>query len=234
MDGPARQLAGATRGDTEEIFDAVLIGAKKSIEHRGHEHRPSFVRLHRAFEAKRVRLVHRRAQRVAVSCRIAELLRQLDQRRVLAEITPAVLNRLTQDLLKGEVLEDRHDVRKGFVESEHITIGRLEEIFLQPVGDGMGDFVRDDVVRQTREDRLRWKIGAGILAIGWKVSEQDGEAARIIKGIGAVKSMRKQFQRLAASEVEAAAESHIEILQDFHRHRVHHLLMKARIGFGGI
>jgi hypothetical protein len=76
MDGPARQLAGATRGDTEEIFDAVLIGAKKSIEHRGHEHRPSFVRLHRAFEAKRVRLVHRRAQRVAVSCRIAELLRQ--------------------------------------------------------------------------------------------------------------------------------------------------------------
>jgi hypothetical protein len=101
--------------------------------------------------------------------------------------------------------------------------------------------VRDDVVRQTREDRLPRQVIAGVLLVRLKVAEQERHLCRVVEGVCAAEGVRKDAQANAVvlgllppapAEAQLAAQRVIEVFEHLHRHGVDHLLMKARVGLG--
>ena len=95
------------------------------------------------------------------------------------------------------MLEERDQIGEGFVPRENVGVGGFCEMGAEPVDDGVGDFVSDDVGRQAGEDHLAGQVGARVVSIGAVVAEQDGLAGRVEEGITAFEGVRNQVQFLS-------------------------------------
>src|SRR5262245_18349566 len=71
----------------------------------------------------------------------AELDSEFAQQRLAFKIAPALRDLIFQDLLHGEMLHERNDVRKRFMKREDIGIRRLIEAPVHSIEDGMRRFV---------------------------------------------------------------------------------------------
>ena len=84
--------------------------------------------------------------------------------------------RLPQGLLHhpgiGEVKEQRDEIGKALVEGQHVDIRRLVEVGTQPIEEGMGRLVGDDIVRQRREHEPPWDREPGRLLLRPEITER--------------------------------------------------------------
>ena len=186
--------AAAAGGDPDQVADPRAVGCEEAVEHRRDQYGPAVVRFADLVEQRGVRIVQRRAQRLALAGREAELPGELDQRGRFAQIAAAAADRLGDQLGKGKMLEQRDDIRKALVESRHVDIGGFEEVVPQPVDDRVSHFMRDDVVAQAGEDGLARNVGAGIFEIRVEIAEQDGVKLAVVKGVAAPEGVRQQPQ----------------------------------------
>src|SRR2546423_601570 len=80
------------------------------------------------------------------------------------------------------MLEQRDDVGKGLVEGQHVLVNRLVEARVYAVEQGMRRLVRNDVVREAREDRGARRIPS-ILYSGREVSEEQRLLRRAVERV---------------------------------------------------
>ena len=144
------------------------------------------------------------------------------------------------------MLHQRHDVGKAFMKREYVGIGRLVETPVNAIEDRMRGFVRDDVVRQTRVDHAAGSMIAGIVRRRFKVTKQQSNLLRAVKGVRLPQSVRaheqladkltivKRVIRISSrSPKHRPAQRAFEVLDRLHGHGIGHLLMKSRIAFSG-
>ena len=93
----------------------------------------------------------------------------------------------------------------------------------------MRHFVSDDVVRETREDRLPRQVRPRIVFIGRKVAEQDRIQLVIEVGVTRLERVWKEAQTVAAEKPKPPAERAIEVLEDLRCDGIDHLLMELRV-----
>lgn len=68
--------------------------------------------------------------------------------------------------------EDRGDIGHGFVKRGHIPVGPVQEPRSDPVDQGVGDFVGDDVARERSEDELAGDVLARVIGVCLEVPEE--------------------------------------------------------------
>jgi hypothetical protein len=88
------------------------------------------------------------------------------------------------------------------MEGQYVAVGRIVEAVPQPVNDRVRGLVRDNVLGQAGEDGLARQVGPRILGVGGEVAELERKRVRVVEGVLALKSMRKNRQFLAAAEVD--------------------------------
>src|SRR5262249_53775557 len=175
------QHAGPLGGDAEQIPGARLIDFGEGAEDRGDEDGTAIVGLGPLFQQCRIGLygppltilflAEIAAQRVAAARCQSELLRQLSQDALAREIAAGACDLVSEDARIREMLEQRNDVGKSFVEGEHILVDRLVETWVYAVEQRVRRFMRNNVVRKTREDRGARRIPS-ILCPSWEVPEE--------------------------------------------------------------
>ena len=216
---PVIRCAATGAEDTEEVVGSPRIDGEIGVEHRRHQHRAAIVRFDLGLDVVGVRArPERAAQRRPHSGRLAELLREPDERirggylRLDRRRTGTLVDlhlgielqieqpaaRLAQGIEKHvpvrEVGEQRRQIGESLVERRNVDIGGLHEIFTDAVDDRMRRFVGDDVVRQTGENGLAGQIAPGIGAAGLEITEHDAVDTGIVEGIGLAHRMRKQIE----------------------------------------
>src|SRR4029079_18132201 len=139
MQLPYGQDAGAFAGDAQKVRDPALVHRQEGVEDGRDEDRASFVRFGQVGVVVRVGLARlpltgllvdladRVAERSALAGRLAELLRELTKAVLACEVAAGRGDLVAQNLGKGEVLEERDEIRERLVEGEHVRITRLVE-----------------------------------------------------------------------------------------------------------
>ena len=249
-----RQHAAAARGDADEIDGAPLVDPEKRIEHGGDEDRAALVGLLRAHERRRIGLeprpgprrridaADRAAQRPVPTRRLAELDRQLGQQVARAQVAAGPGDLVAQHAGQREVLEQRDQVGEGLVERERVRIARVEQGRVDAVEDRVRRLVGHDVLGQAREHGAAGIDASRIGVRGREVAEEQRLALRIVERVLLPQRVRVDAQLtdidgcVGALHVRrpqhAAPEGVLEVLDRPHRHRVHHLLVELRVGFG--
>src|SRR5262245_36171828 len=115
MNGPSRQPTRASGRDSDQILYAALIGREEGIEDSPAQNAAAVVALGRTRQRRGVRALDRASQRPAVTRGIAKLLGELNERRILAQVSLALLDGLTQDVAEAEVLKNGDDIRERLV-----------------------------------------------------------------------------------------------------------------------
>ena len=255
-------LAGNSR-NAPQIDGTSHEGGEEGVEDRRYQNRAAIVRLGHGFERLRVRRCADCAAQGPVQANgVAKLIRHSHQRIPLPNLgrdTDSIFSRrrhrrqvlgkkraarpserLQYRLFDAEVLKERNDVRKSFVECCNIDIGGLHERGTNAVQQGMRRLMRNHVMSKTGKDRL---IGKIISRIGFRrpeVSENQGVQIGIIEGVGLLDAVREHQQPalkrrfvaiLSPAPSNTAPERIFKTLDGFADHRIHHLLMKAGIGF---
>ncbi len=148
------------------------------------------------------------------------------------------------------MLEERDEVRKGFVKGAHVGVVRLEVAPMQAVEQGVRRLVRDDVVREAGEDDAAGEVLALVVRQRRKVAEEQRDFLRRVVGIRLAQGVginpqpphealffpqRRVFlapPRLALRPEDRPPERALEVTDRGHRHGIDHLLMKPRIALG--
>src|SRR5262249_11868185 len=105
-----RQFPSAAGCNKDEILDARLISCLEAVEYSGHQNGAAFVRVNNIIVESCIWLIECRAQRLATSACVAELLSQFDKASWLPKIAVATLNLLRQEIAKSEVLQERDNI----------------------------------------------------------------------------------------------------------------------------
>ena len=143
------------------------------------------------------------------------------------------------------MLEQSHDVGERLVEGLDVTVRRLVEARVNAVEKGMRGLVRDDVVRETREDD-RPRCVVLVLRGDWEVAEKERLLGGRVVGIAVTKRVRVDAQpshelpvvlafrppHAPISPERLAAKGTLKVLDRGHRDRVDHLLVKLGIRLG--
>lgn len=87
------------------------------------------------------------------------------------------------------MLEERDNIGKALVKGRHVLVAWLKKVSPQSIHQRVGGFMRDNIVRQTGEDRLTWKIRTGVRSICAKITEEQRVQFAIIEGVGGVESV---------------------------------------------
>ena len=103
-------------------------------------------------------LADRVAQRAVRAAGVAELRGELREQVLAAQVAARPGDLVRQHFRKREVLKERDDVGEGFVERQDVRVGRLHEVLVEAVEQRMRRLVRDDVVRQAREDHAAGEL----------------------------------------------------------------------------
>src|SRR6185437_14045340 len=123
------------------------------------------------------------AERSALAGRLAELLRELTKAVLACEVAAGRGDLVAQNLGKGEVLEERDEIRERLVEGEHVRITRLVEAAMDAVEQCVRDFMRDDVVAEASEDVERRRARPFRPHRRGEVSEQQRLLRRAVVGV---------------------------------------------------
>ena len=188
------------------------------------------------------------AQGAAHAGGMTKLSGQLAQQRLVAEeVSLGGCDLVAQDLGKGEVLQQRHDVGEAFMEGEHIGIGGIDELAMHAVEQGVRGLVGDDVLRKAGEDHAARQLFAGVVVVGVEVAEQQRDFLGRVVGIGLAQGVRIDAQlrdvhrivfrvllRVADRPPQGlASERVLEVVDGEPRDGIDHLLMELRRAFAG-
>ena len=173
------------------------------------------------------------AKRPPATGRLPELVRQREERLRVAELAARPGDGRLDDVPEQEVVEHRDEVGEGLVVGVHVPVGGDREHRSYPVHDRMRDLVGDDVDRQAREHELPRQVGLGVGLIGAVVAEEDGPPFRVEVGVAPVEGVGHEPESFVAAPPEAPAGEPLEALDDAHGHRVHDLLVRARVALRG-
>ena len=159
------------------------------------------------------------------------------------DASAAAADRVDERLLEAEVLEEGNDVGKGLVEGGDVDVRRTGELVAKSVDEGVGRLVDDDVVGEAGEDGLAGKIRPDVPSFSGEVAEQERPKTWVIEGVRILEGVRKDPQLLAeriglrsggSPPVNPTTQSELEAPDRLADHRVHHLLVKARIGLARV
>ena len=148
-----------------------------------------------------------------------------------------------------EVLEQRDGVGERLVEREQVGVARVEVVAMQPVQQGVGRLVGDDVERLAGEDRPAGQRIASRPLARREVAEEQGVRLGVVVGVGLAQGVGVDPQ---AGDVLIGCRDHLAVGVAFemgrperdaaqrllergdrrHRDRVAHLLMELRVGLG--
>ncbi|MFC3437231.1 hypothetical protein [Nocardia seriolae] len=131
------------------------------------------------------------------------------------------------------MLEQRDQIGDRLMAGEDILIGGQPVLPPDPMHDGVGHLVRDDVVRQAGENHLSGQIRTRIVGVCLVIAEQHRAALWIEIGVLPLERVRHQSQLLLAPPPEATAHEPLEPFDDTHSDRVDHLLVRPGITLGG-
>src|SRR5262249_4439367 len=81
-----------------------------------------------------------------------------------------------------KMLEQRDDIRKGFMKGEDVAIHRVVKMGMNTIKKRMSSFVGDYVMRQASEDNRTGGI-IGVFDINGKIAEKQGLLFRAIESI---------------------------------------------------
>src|SRR5687768_5118409 len=119
-------------GETEKIARAVVINGQKRVEHRRHENGTATVDFRRLVEVGRIGLVLDPLVQVAIemtdgiaqgpvrATRVPELRRELSEQVLAAQVAFGLRDLMRQHFREAEMLKQRDDIRKPFVEGKHV------------------------------------------------------------------------------------------------------------------
>src|ERR1700720_141159 len=113
-----RQFSRASRSYTYQVFNALLVSREKGVEYSRDENGPAFMGFdYRSIHARIRLVVQRGPQSLARPCRITELARQFHETVWRPEVATLILDLISQQILEGEMLKQRHDIGETFVKS---------------------------------------------------------------------------------------------------------------------
>lgn len=150
------------------------------------------------------------------------------------QVAAGLLDRISQNGGKAKMLENCDHIGESFMECQNIHVGWFEKPVPKSMRYGVRHFVCNDVVRKTREYGLPRRILAELPLIRRKIAEQQGMAMRTKKCIGTREGVWEDLESARSPKLKAASQCDFEILDDLHRHGIHHLLVKSRVEFGGL
>ena len=133
------------------------------------------------------------AQRRAAAGGPAELLRELREQALAVQVAARPADLALQHRRVGEVLEERHDVGERLMECVDVRVGRLVEARVDAVEQRVRHLVRDDVVRQAREDE-RPRGVVGVLRRDREIAEQQRLLLRAVVGVAVAERVRVDAQ----------------------------------------
>ncbi|MFK3889078.1 hypothetical protein [Sphingomonas sp. NPDC079357] len=244
--------------EPDQVDGAALIDGDERVEDRRHQKAAARMGLSGGREcpargriaARRPRIVAQQrqgvAQRTQSALRAPELLGQPGQQSGCAQRSPARRQLVADHRGHSEMLEQRDDVRKAFVESQRVDRRRLDRATLHPVQDRVGRLVRDDILRQTGEHPMR--IDGPRAHWRWaKIAEQQRPLLRAVIGIrlaqcvwiDAELAREAAFDRVGGRAPlgvgrpqHETSQRPLERADRPHCHRKDHLLMKLRTSLG--
>lgn len=118
------------------------------------------------------------------------------------------------------------------MERQHIAVRGLEEIGPQPMDDGVGDFVRNDVMREAGEDRLAGKVLTRRLSVGAEIAKEDGVELGVEERVSTEEGVGEQPEYragIAAIKCDRTAKCSSGAIDDLRRNGVDHLLVKSGV-----
>src|SRR5262249_27600896 len=102
------------------------------------------------------------AERAVAAGRLPELHGELPEQVLFLEIAAGLRYLMAERFREREMLEQRHNVGERLVKRENIRIGGLAEPPVQSVEECVGRLVRQDVVRDRRENHAARQRAAGV------------------------------------------------------------------------
>ncbi len=94
-------------------------------------------------------------------------------------------------LAMAEMLKDRDEIGKAFVEAEDVRPARLAKMGAQTVEQRMRDLVRDDVVRQTGENDAAWQGPPVRVRHGAEVAKAQFAGRLVVERVLTLEGMRQ-------------------------------------------
>ena len=108
---------------------------------------------------------------VAAISGLAELNRQLAEQVLLKKIATRLADLALQRLRESEVLKKRNNIGESLVKGGHVWIAPKMIAAMQSVQQGMGGFVRDDIMRNGAKHFAPGKHGSGIAVERVEIAE---------------------------------------------------------------
>ena len=137
----------------------------------------------------------RRSQGVEPAIRrLAELYGKLPEQVLCEKIATGLANLVLEGLRESEVLKQRDNIGEGLMERRHVGIAPEMIAAMQAVQEGMGGFVRNNVVRDGAVDLASRKDGSHAVVKSVHLAEHEQLRRRAVKGVFLPQSMRMNSQ----------------------------------------
>ena len=238
------QDAGAVRRDAPEVCDSRFVDLLERLEDGCDEQVATRVRFDLRLVELRVRPARMprsfgvgEAECVSEPVRLpdclAELQRHCSELVSLLEIPSNRPDLRAEDVALREMLEQRDQVGEPFVQGGDVRVCADVELDVHAHQDGMGDLVRDDVLREAAEDGRAGKLR---VRAALEVAEVDAALGRVVR-VRFLHEVRIERELLAVGRflgvpfrwpVHDPAERSFEVLDRAHRDRIDHLLAELR------
>ena len=231
------QNARPVRREPEESLGLATIDRRERLVHGEHQHFAAHVRLRRVAMSPLVGR-DRGSERAVGAGRVAELLPELIEQAGLPNVAACRGQPGAHDIPIGESLKQRDEIRKRFVEGEHIRVRRKHEARAKSVEQGVRYFMRHDVMRQRGAHHALWRFPPRHALVGPERAQAQLAALRIVVRVARGRDARsnaKSRWRLGTRTREAPRDLTSKGMTKSRvrraAHRVRHLSPKQRIGW---